>query len=634
MKLSTKNIISVAILLASPLLTYAYPVELKGVDKAVHVGQVNNHIREEFVELQQEEVIDVTPYGPIFDLVCQSDLTDWCAQYPEQCSYVKTLCVRNESNEYCAFDIYKKYIEATNNNMNTINSYIDLCDECLIDMANEFQKVSVDEESINEMKTLAEMCKVKLFMDTVMADGDTKEDSEVISTLASLVPDANTADVEKMVKRHYGKIHSFKNPEVNGFVKSNGKIKYGHVGINEKVNTSIHNKNRSNQKRQDMEEEEEEVMMRDLKEKIVIAIENIRKLALYNVDFAFTNLEVNVNVLLEDSLFISDPESTREKNVLTDEIMSNIKDILNSDVYDINEEMAEYISSVVEPLEEQATATPIVDAEELETEAIEEHIIDVFEASPEDVPLNKKSKLGRIFNISEEVPVFTVSAMIDEQVTPVVEEEQATETTMAAVEEEATQSGEEGDDEENEGSGKESSEEEGQVPVVETEVPVIIPGKPSNRPDNHKKPINQKNPFKFGYPAKHEPMGPHGKQSILNAINKLFGESKYNPAEDRTNIYMPIKKWIKKSEYVVSNELHVEEEPAVEEEVAEVVDNEVGEVPILEKSIKLNNPDNHRDINDEEEPYEIGSARVTYINSVHPVKPSIFFREPDRKETH
>jgi len=54
MKLSTKNIISVAILLASPLLTYAYPVELKGVDKAVHVGQVNNHIREEFVELQQE----------------------------------------------------------------------------------------------------------------------------------------------------------------------------------------------------------------------------------------------------------------------------------------------------------------------------------------------------------------------------------------------------------------------------------------------------------------------------------------------------------------------------------------------------------------------------------------------------
>jgi len=38
----------------------------------------------------QDEAIDITPYEPIFDLVCQSDLTDWCTIYPEQCSYVKS----------------------------------------------------------------------------------------------------------------------------------------------------------------------------------------------------------------------------------------------------------------------------------------------------------------------------------------------------------------------------------------------------------------------------------------------------------------------------------------------------------------------------------------------------------------
>ena len=52
---------------------------------------MNNKIREEFMIFQdQDEAIDITPYEPIFDLVCQSDLTDWCTIYPEQCSYVKS----------------------------------------------------------------------------------------------------------------------------------------------------------------------------------------------------------------------------------------------------------------------------------------------------------------------------------------------------------------------------------------------------------------------------------------------------------------------------------------------------------------------------------------------------------------
>ena len=41
MRLSTKGIISIAVLLASSLKTNAHPIELKGVDKAVHIGQVS-----------------------------------------------------------------------------------------------------------------------------------------------------------------------------------------------------------------------------------------------------------------------------------------------------------------------------------------------------------------------------------------------------------------------------------------------------------------------------------------------------------------------------------------------------------------------------------------------------------------
>jgi len=276
MKLSTKGIISVAVLLASSLKINAFPIELKGVDKAVHIGQVNNHVREEFIEIKEnEEVIDIEPYGPLFDLVCQSDLSDWCVQYPEQCSYVKTLCVKNKNDSYCAFDIYKKYIEVTNNNANALNSYMDLCDECLIEMSSVFQVVSNDKEAVDEIKTVSEMCKVKLLMDTIVNDENSNE-KEVLSTLASLAPD----DIKSRSKRHYGKIHSFKNPDVSGFVKSNGKIKYGNVGINEKVNTSIHNKNLRSSQMNKREEDEDVNMVMNFKEKLTTALYDIKTLAI------------------------------------------------------------------------------------------------------------------------------------------------------------------------------------------------------------------------------------------------------------------------------------------------------------------------------------------------------------------
>jgi len=691
MKLSTRNIISVAILVASSLGVHARPTfELKGVDKAVHVSQekVNNKVREEFMGLQeQEEFIDITPYAPLFDLVCQSDLTDWCNLYPEQCSYVKTLCVRDNNDSYCAFDIYQRYVEASNNSNNAINSYIDLCDVCLIDMANEFQQASQDEEAKYEMKTLADMCKVKLFMDSYINEGN-QEDGEIISTLASLVP----IEGEKL-KRHYGKIHSFKNPEAGGFVKSNGKIKYGHVGINEKVNTSIHNKYRATtaQKRQEFEEEDDMIILDNIKTKIYSALSDIKELALQKVSTIFSNLELNVSVMLEDDLFISDPEATREKNVLTDDILSSIKDILNSDVSDIAKEIEGYIlddtiTSVVD--ESKATPTPeVLEGEEGEVEDDDiptGPVDDIFQEAV-DIPFVKKSEDGEdIFEIPEEAndhdeaavppPTSTVTEIIPEP----------TETTAIAQEVypeiptdgyPIVESGTEGDDEIQEIEGilpDESSDVEvssdddddefaddeseepvpedesknpihdeiidegphhGQTPFVKPEVPVITPTKPQ-RPDK---------PWKFGFKTKTEQVSPQKKPTILKSINKLFGENKnnYTPStpEEAARFYTPIKKWVvKKSEYVVSHELLNEE---IDPEQAEIEDTPVQDASVYapepltedDKSIKLNNPENHRD-NNEEETFEIGSKKVSFINSVHPTKPSLNFRDNDNRDTH
>jgi len=49
-------------------------------------------VREEEIDEKQETNlnIDIEPFGPIFDLVCQSDISDWCSLNLEQCSFVKS----------------------------------------------------------------------------------------------------------------------------------------------------------------------------------------------------------------------------------------------------------------------------------------------------------------------------------------------------------------------------------------------------------------------------------------------------------------------------------------------------------------------------------------------------------------
>jgi len=632
MKLSTRSIISAAILLASSLKTNSHPVELKGVDKVVHVGQVSNHVREEFIEITGKPAvkdIDIEPYGPLFDLVCQSDLTNWCTQYPEQCAYVKTLCVKNDSESYCAFDIYKKYVDATNNNANGLNSYMDLCDECLIEMATEFKAMSTDKKAIDEMNNLSEMCKIKLVMDNMVQD-ENANDKNVISNLAALAP----ADAK--LKRHYGKIHSFKNPDTNGFVKANGKIKYGNVGINEKVNTSIHSKNlRSAQMNKRQEE--------DFKEKIALALENIKYLALQQVSSSFTNLEINVSVLLQDNLFISDPEGIREKNVLTEEILSNIKDILNSEVIEEQESETE-------------TAAPIFEKIEFPVD-IPTDIENIFEKEPIEAMFNnKKFEVDGVFEINDNdeydvyiaSPTDEVETSVPENKEEVVNEEP---TDLIPINDDA----EDGDDEEEisqeEVENTDTDDEEevpppppgphhGTPPDVKPEVPKITPGKPT-KPNQHEHPGLPNKPWKFGYPSKPKnPIYP-GKQGILHSINKLFEENKdhhSNPAHEPANLYMPIKKWImKKSNYVVSKELLAEDLEEAQEIIEEVsVPNSFIDDDIPAETIKLNNPDNHRDNNDEEEVFEIGSKKVSYINSSHPVKPTLNFRKSDeeRRDTH
>jgi len=660
MKLSSKNIISVAILLASSIVSHARPtIGLKGVDKVVHNEQekVNNKAREEFVGLQdQDYTVDITPYAPLFDLVCQSDLTDWCNLYPEQCSYVKTLCVKNENDSYCAFDIYQKYLKASNVNMNSINSYIDLCDSCLIEMANEFQLVSQDEEAKNEMKTLGEMCRVKLFMDSYIKDGN-KGDEEVISTLASLIP---TMDKAK-IKRHYGKIYSLKTPEA-GFVKSNGKIKYGKVGINEKVNTSIH-KNRSTnaKKRQEIEIEEDNelIIFNNIKEKITAALNDIKELALQQVSSIFTELETSVSDMLEDELFISDPDATREKNVITDNILNNIKDILNSNIGDIEIEIEGYIGeqeqtiifspdyTTTEDAVETSTVVNISNEEKVVEEEEEEEIPtgEVFQEEVVGYPVSKKLNADDIFEIVEEIKeelgevesenVANISAAPTESSEDVIVQEVYPEVPTDGYP--IIESGTEGDDEypiENSNDEVNSDDDDipeewvdegphhGFIPIIKPEIPVVTPGKPHR-------------PWKHGWKIHdHHKNAGHRRPSIIQAINKLFEENRvhYTPSspEEVANLYKPYKKWMmKKSDYVVSNELLNENIDSVQVESHELpaqLENEFDEG----QSIKLNNLDNHRD-NNEEESVEIGSKKVSFVNSVHPTKPSLNFRNSEEK---
>lgn len=571
--------------------------------------------------------------------------------------------------------------------MNSINSYIDLCDVCLIDMASEFQKVSQDEEAKYEMKTLSEMCRVKLFMDSYLSGGN-QGDEEIISTLASLVPTADRA----RLKRHFGKIHSFKNPEAGGFVKSNGKIKYGHVGINEKVNTSIHNKNRASfaQKRQEDEVDEDMLIIDSVKTKIASALNDIKELALQKVSTIFANLELNVSVMLEEDLFISDPEATREKNILTEDILSSIKDILNSENTDIEEEMIAYIlddTNSATNTEAIPTQTPsAVEEVEMEDEAIPTGPIDDIFQEVVDYPLMKKSENGEIFEIPEEEinddanllvsPPSPTETMVEPTLEPTVEATpepvpEPTETPTFVVQEtypdvltdgnpvnddfeeiegilpdessdvevssddddDDVDNGELGDDE-SEADIMDEGPHHGVTPIVKPEIPFITPAKPQ-RPNQ---------PWKFGFKVEQDQGESHRKPSILQTVNKLFEDNKnqYTPStpEEAAQFYNPIKKWaaVKKSEYVVSHELYNED---IDPEQAELEDSPVQDAanyapePLTDedKSIKLNNPDNHRD-NNEEEAFEIGSKKVSFINSVHPTKPSLNFRDNDRKDTH
>ena len=538
-------------------------------------------------------------------------------------------------------------------------------------MSNVFQVVSTDKDSVNEIRTLSEMCKVKLLMDDIVNDENSNE-NEVLSTLAALAPE------ETKSKRHYGKIHSFKNPDVNGFVKSNGKIKYGNVGINEKVNTSIHNKNlRSAQ----MNKRGDDITLMNFKQKLSNALYNIKTLAVQKVTNSFTNLEVNVNVLLEDNLFISDPEGNREKAVLTEEILDNIKNILNSEP---DEKVTEVESEAIE------------EAADIPTELVE-----LFESLPVEIIANRKksSSLDGVFQIdeSEENEVY-----IAEAATTAVssDEEDAEETTVPVnkeeeeeeeeVDEESTDlvpvpdDGEEGEDEEEakeesaiENTDTEEEEEEEETtedvppsppslqgpPDVQPEVPKVTPNKPTN-PHQMGRPGQPGQPWKFGWPAKpsqnHQNNHYHGKPSILHTINKLFGDTrgiqtnKYhnhnhnhnhnynNPYNKKStglpaSYYMPTKKWfMKKRNYVVSNELLNEREEvmneALEEEIKVQVDT-MEDMPA--ETIKLNNPENHRDNNDDEEVFELGAKKVSIINNIRPVKPTLNFRKNDKKrDTH
>ncbi|OUM57382.1 hypothetical protein PIROE2DRAFT_17662, partial [Piromyces sp. E2] len=632
------------------------------------------------------------------------------------------LCVRDTDNGYCAFDIYKKYLLASHNGTNSINSYIDLCDVCLIDMATEFQNTSQDEEAKLEMRTLSDMCKVKLFMDSYISDGEHKDDSEIISTLASLIP------IEKSkLKRHFGKIHSIKKPE--GVNKPNGKIKYGHVGINEKVNTSIHNKYRAQKRGGGGEEgdtEEDMIMMDTIKTKIASALTDIKELALQKVSTIFSDLEINVSVILEDDLFISDPEATREKNVITDDILSNIKDILNSDVSDLAQEIEDTI--IAEEEEEEKTSTvsseseleselesgvkeftfveeveEIDEGEEADEETEEEEVKEketevVEEKETEEIPTTninfiedifqeiinvlippnsnsnsnsktKKSDNGEIFKIPDELNQSIVSVINEESTETAVAQESYPEIpTDGYPITDTSGSGIEGDDEieeiegilsdessdiettesvevegngGGEGKGKimDAGPHHGLTPVVKPEIPVITPGKPQ-RP--HKS-------WKFGWKSKQNQVHNEDhkkKPTVLQAINKLFEEGKYTPStpEEASQLYVPYKKWIvKKSEYVVSQELlhdDINPEPMEVEEFSVQNGGSFIPEPIYEeeegreeKSIKLNNLENHRDNNGDEESFEIGSKKVSFINSVHPTKPSINFRDSEKRES-
>ena len=495
-------------------------------------------------------------------------------------------------------------------------------------MSNVFQVVSTDKDSVNEIRTLSEMCKVKLLMDDIVNDENSNE-NEVLSTLAALAPE------ETKSKRHYGKIHSFKNPDVNGFVKSNGKIKYGNVGINEKVNTSIHNKNlRSAQ----MNKRGDDITLMNFKQKLSNALYNIKTLAVQKVTNSFTNLEVNVNVLLEDNLFISDPEGNREKAVLTEEILDNIKNILNSEP---DEKVTEVESEAIE------------EAADIPTELVE-----LFESLPVEIIANRKksSSLDGVFQIdeSEENEVY-----IAEAATTAVssDEEDAEETTVPVNKEE-----EEEEEETTEDVPPSPPSLQG-PPDVQPEVPKVTPNKPTN-PHQMGRPGQPGQPWKFGWPAKpsqnHQNNHYHGKPSILHTINKLFGDTrgiqtnKYhnhnhnhnhnynNPYNKKStglpaSYYMPTKKWfMKKRNYVVSNELLNEREEvmneALEEEIKVQVDT-MEDMPA--ETIKLNNPENHRDNNDDEEVFELGAKKVSIINNIRPVKPTLNFRKNDKKrDTH
>ncbi|KAL6604216.1 hypothetical protein U3516DRAFT_640185 [Neocallimastix sp. 'constans'] len=616
MRLLSKNIISVAILLASSLKTLArpvtskHPIELKGVGSLISANQerVNHHVREEEIDEKQETNlnIDIEPFGPIFDLVCQSDISDWCSLNLEQCSFVKTLCVKNNEGNYCAFDIYKQYLEVTDNNTKPLASYTDLCNDCLINMSNEFQRVSKDLDSISKIDSITEMCKIKKLMRIFVFDksrSSSNQNGNIISTLASLAPSNNS----KLEKRNYGKIHSFKNPEVNGFVKSSGKVKFGEVGVNEKVNSSIHLKNlkkrfiKEKSKRQE-EVTDEEMMMMDIKDKIALAIENIKELALQKVNSVLSNLEINVNVMLEDDLFIADPENTREKNVITNEILGNIKNILND--IDDGEEGDDEDDEVVEE-----------DKTDL-AEEITENASDIFESeSQENISMNKKSEAildeNGIFKVNENDPIYDVF---------IAEVPTATNTLIEPTDiitEESIIPTQAVPDESEEGSGEEGSSEEGSSEEDDDDKsPIFKPGKPSwpFKLEHSKKPGHSKKPSKFGWPHKqHVHTG--RSNDILHSINRIFEEKNERKESQKVNQHEHVSSkkhsWAAKKSEIFGNEIHRANEESTEN-----------------KEVKLNRNNNHRDTN--EEVYEVGSKKVNWINNVHLTKPSLNFRD-DKK---
>ncbi|ORX47090.1 hypothetical protein BCR36DRAFT_330855 [Piromyces finnis] len=669
MKLSTKNIISVAIALATTLNVHARPtVGLKGVDKLIHSEQekVNHKVREEFIGLEeQEKVIDFTPYAPLFDLVCQSDLTDWCNLYPEQCSYVKTLCVKNENDGYCAFDVYQNYIKHSNSIVNNIYGYIDLCDDCLIEMANEFQKVSQDEEIKNEMKTFSEMCRVKLFMDSYLKENQHNEEA-IISSIASFVP----LDRAKL-KRNVGKIHSFKNPDAGGFLKSNGKIKYGHVGINEKINTFInYNKERSTQAHKRQENEAEGGVVNDdftlfnaFATKISTALTDIKELALQKVSTIFDNLEFSINSVFEEKeervIYVYNPEMIKEEeeddNVITSEFLSDIKNILNSHVASDDDKEEEETTLAMTAATTTQEPTMIVednntfdDNDDNNDEIPTEPIDDIFQIN-ENPSTEKKSKFIEIFHIPPEVKeenVMGIAALPNPTETESIAE--PTEIPSSTVEQEipTEESGTEGDDELDEDKEDETAPHQhghvfvagppnGKKPINKPEFPIFNPGK-FNRPNKgwKVKGIQQQN--------KHQFFGGNSeKPTILQTINKIFEENKFSKPStpnDPSDLYMPFKKWVKKNEYVVSKkeeEVEIVEEVNIHDNTSMEEKNTFSDIDLEEgKSIKLNKPDHRNNDDDDEEAIQIGTKKISFINSVHPTKPSLNFRNHKGKDTH